>query len=155
MLVVVSGGNLVPKKRLIIFALIAIALASTFSGTDAAEIAQASTVKPIVSNVTIPTHVAAYFSDVPIMVEIARCESHMRHYGTDGEVIRGEIDRGDIGVMQINERYHRKTAEKFNLDIDTLEDNMVYARKLYEREGTKPWISSMKCWGKHVAVAST
>jgi len=87
------------------------------------------------------------------MVEIARCESRMRHYSKSGGVLKGEIDSGDTGVMQINERYHRATAEKLNLNINKLQDNMVYARKLYEREGTTPWASSSKCWSKTAAAA--
>ncbi|MFA6339009.1 MAG: hypothetical protein WCW87_03055 [Candidatus Paceibacterota bacterium] len=90
--------------------------------------------------------VRKYFKDIPILIEIANCESEFRHYTPDGEVIRGKINNQDVGVMQINEKYHLEEANDHDIDIYTLEGNMRYARKLYEKEGTKPWTSSAKCW---------
>ena len=124
------------------------ALASSFNGGNAQTALQNASVTPVAQTLSTEDQVEAYFSDIPVMVEIARCESRMRHYDKNGNVIHGEIDSGDIGVMQINERYHRDTAKKLNLEINKLQDNMVYARKLYEREGTTPWASSSKCWAK-------
>ena len=92
-------------------------------------------------------HVRLYFRDAPIMAEIAACESHFRHLMKNGDPIRGEVNRGDIGVMQVNEYYHREDAEDMGHDIDTLDGNLKYARFLYEKYGTKPWDSSKKCWG--------
>lgn len=80
------------------------------------------------------------------MVNIAECESHFRHFGEDGGVLRGDVDRRDVGVMQINEYFHGKRAEKLGLDLETLAGNLAYARDLYEREGTTPWLASSKCW---------
>lgn len=142
------------RKRLIIFALIALALASSINPTS-----DASTQTVLERSVSAPveTIVRAYFSDIPILIEVAHCESRFRHTLANGFVVRGEINRGDIGVMQINEFYHRENAlEKYNLDIDDLFDNLAYARKLYEEEGTTPWNSSRKCWGAagHVAQSS-
>src|SRR5688572_33441375 len=34
--------------------------------------------------------VREYFKDNPIMAEVARCESRFRHFGTDGEILRGD-----------------------------------------------------------------
>jgi hypothetical protein len=82
------------------------------------------------------------------MVAIAGCESHYRQFDAVGNVFRGEINNLDVGVMQINERYHLQAATKLNIDLDTIEGNMNYARLLYEREGTTPWASSKGCWGK-------
>lgn len=96
---------------------------------------------------------SAYFSDIPVLVEVARCESHFRHFGKDGSVLRGNVDPRDLGVMQINEYFHATTAEKLGLDIESLPGNLAYARYLYEREGTTPWLSSVKCWGKENHVA--
>ncbi len=97
--------------------------------------------------------VHVYWSDAPIMRSVAWCESRLRQFDNDGNPIRGEINSGDIGVMQINEYYHRETAQKLGYDIDTLEGNLGYARYLYEREGVRPWNSSAKCWsdGGHIA----
>lgn len=90
------------------------------------------------------------FSDIPILAEISRCESQFRQFDKNGEVLRGVVNNKDVGVMQINEYYHLDTAEKANINIYTLEGNLEYGRKLYEKFGTDPWNSSKPCWGKSV-----
>jgi hypothetical protein len=96
-------------------------------------------------------YVRQYFKDAPIMVQIAKCESHFRQLDSDGEIHRGRANPADVGVMQINEFYHLDTAQKKSMDIYTIEGNTAYARDLYEREGTAPWNSSKACWGKYLA----
>lgn len=92
--------------------------------------------------------VRAYFADVPVLADIASCESHFTHVNqSTGEVLRGRANSSDVGVMQINEYYHTNTAEKMNLDLHVMEDNLRYARFLYEQEGTRPWNASKHCWG--------
>ena len=93
----------------------------------------------------------AYFKDDPILVEIARCESRFRHLDKNGNILRGEVNKGDLGLMQINEYYHAEKAEELGLDLKSLEGNMAYAKYLYNREGSKPWNSSSKCWKKNMA----
>jgi hypothetical protein len=104
-------------------------------------------------------YVRQYFSDIPIMIQIAKCESTFRQLDDNGDVHRGSIDPEDVGVMQINEHYQLETAEKENYNIYTLEGNTAYARELYEKEGTKPWDSSKACWGKYqdqdIAMSTT
>ena len=95
--------------------------------------------------------VRSYFRDLPIVVEIASCESNFRHTLSDGSVLRGRIDDDDIGVMQINKRYHQDSADRLNLDLNDIYDNMVYARILYNDAGTKPWNPSAPCWKKTLA----
>ena len=92
--------------------------------------------------------VKAYFADIPIMIEVAKCESRYRHYDTTGDVLRGVVNNLDRGVMQINEGYHLSTSQKLGYDILTLEGNMAYARYLYQTQGTRPWLSSSPCWAK-------
>jgi len=75
-----------------------------------------------------------YFSDIPILAEVARCESTFRHTLDDGSVLRGRVDPRDTGVMQINTYYHQATAEAMGLDIEDFYHNMVYARHLYETQ---------------------
>jgi len=94
-------------------------------------------------------YVRQYFSDIPIMIAIARCESHFRQLDPDGEIHRGQKNNADVGVMQINEFYHGKTADRKDYNIYTIEGNTAYARDLYERQGTEPWSSSKACWGKY------
>jgi hypothetical protein len=92
-----------------------------------------------------------YFADIPVMIEIARCESTFRHTLEDGSVLQGRVDPADTGVMQINKRYHLKTATAMNLDLETIEDNMAYARHLYETQGVQPWSASAPCWNRSLA----
>ncbi len=86
------------------------------------------------------------------MIQIARCESTFRHTLPDGTVLRGVVDNADTGVMQINTRYHGETAESLGLDLSVFEDNLAYARYLYEKQGTKPWSASAPCWTKTIAM---
>jgi len=103
---------------------------------------------------TVEQYVREYFEESPVLAEVARCESRFRHFGKNGDIIRGEVNSRDVGVMQINEHYHKATAAKLGLNIYSLDGNLAYAKYLYDREGTQPWVSSSKCWGleNHVAV---
>ncbi len=95
--------------------------------------------------------VREYFSDIPVMIQVARCESTFRHTLEDGTVLRGKVDNRDTGVMQINSYYHGKAAAELGLDLENFEDNMAYARHLYETQGTQPWSASSPCWGASLA----
>lgn len=95
--------------------------------------------------------VREYFKDIPVLIQVARCESTFRHTLSDGSVLQGKVDSADTGVMQINKRYHAGTAEKLGLDLNDIEDNMAYARYLYEQQGTQPWKASAPCWNKSLA----
>lgn len=96
--------------------------------------------------------VRSYFKDVPVLIEVARCESEFRHQLKDGSVLTGRIDPADTGVMQINKRFHQATATKMELNIDDIFGNLAYARHLYETQGTRPWNASMSCWGHTLAA---
>ena len=106
------------------------------------------------STASVEVAVRDYFKDIPVMIQIARCESQFRHTLADGSVLRGERDGADTGVMQINTRYHSITATELGLDLTSFEDNMAYARYLYEKQGTQPWKASSACWGRTLAVAN-
>lgn len=95
--------------------------------------------------------VRAYFSDIPVMIEVAQCESHFRHTLADGSVLRGVVDSRDVGVMQINTFYHARQAASLGLNLENLHDNMAYARFLYEKQGVQPWTASAPCWNRTVA----
>ena len=95
--------------------------------------------------------VREYFADIPIMIQVARCESTFRHTLADGSILRGFVDDRDTGVMQINLGYHGETAEELGLDMEDIYDNMAYARDLYERQGTQPWSASAPCRGRTLA----
>lgn len=105
---------------------------------------------PLMANTpqTLEEYVREYYADEPILAEIARCESTFRHLNEKGEVLRGEVNNQDVGVMQINLYYHGETAEKLGYDPMTLEGNLAYARELHEKKGTAPWSASAPCWKK-------
>ena len=108
----------------------------------------------IVDEHGVETIVRNYFSDIPVMIQVAKCESTFRHTLADGSVLRGKVDSADTGVMQINTRYHGKTADELGLNLENIYDNMAYARHLYEAQGTQPWSASSPCWGRTIAMTN-
>ena len=93
-----------------------------------------------------------YFKDIPVMIQVARCESTFRQNLPDGSVLTGKVDSADTGVMQINRRYHGAAAASLELDLNDIYDNMAYARHLYEKQGIQPWSASSPCWGPTLAA---
>jgi len=101
----------------------------------------------------IEAYVREKYADKPILVDIARCESTFRQFDADGRVIRGKVNNGDVGVMQINEKYNGDKANELGYDIYTVEGNLEFARYLYDKYGTNPWSSSAKCWSDSRGLA--
>lgn len=112
----------------------------------ALEVNNTEVFEPVKNDLTVEEYVNKYFSDIPVLVEVARCESQYRQHSKNGRVLSGKVNEFDKGVMQINELYHLEKAERLGLDIGTLEGNTAYARYLFESKGLQPWISSSKCW---------
>lgn len=52
----------------------------------------------------------------------------------------------DIGLFQINEKYHLDNAKSLGIDIYTAEGNTKYAIMLYNKNGTRDWDASKPCW---------
>jgi hypothetical protein len=104
---------------------------------------------PLTDSKNVERFINDYFADIPIMAKVAKCESRYRQY-KNGEVLQGEQNSLDRGVMQINLHYHGKTAEEMGLDVHNIDDNVAYARYLYEKQGVKPWMSSSPCWNKYL-----
>ena len=106
-----------------------------------------------VEELSVEKYVEKYFSDIPVLKEVAKCESRFRQEDKNGNILKGTINSFDRGVMQINELYHLDRAENLGYDISELSGNVSYARHLFEREGLKPWNSSASCWKKSQAYA--
>jgi hypothetical protein len=104
-------------------------------------------VEEIIETKTEKEIILEYFKDIPILQEVARCESTYRQHKEDGTVLKGIVNNKDIGAFQINTYYHLQTATKLGLDIYSLEGNLAYARYLYNNQGTSPWSASQGCWG--------
>ena len=92
--------------------------------------------------------IESYFADVPVLEAIATCESHNTQFNDDGTVYRGKVNPKDVGVMQINERFHLKRSKQLGYNIYTLEGNLAYAKELYQEQGVAPWSASAFCWGR-------
>lgn len=98
-------------------------------------------------NVDVEAKVRAFFYDTSVMIEIARCESKFRQYTDFGNPLYGGAGGQMVGVFQVNAPVHKAYARSIGFDIETLEGNLGYAKHLYQKEGTRPWLSSFPCWG--------
>lgn len=92
------------------------------------------------SRESIEAKVRATFSEAPVMVEVARCESTFRQLNDAGGVFRGGTGGGYLGIFQIGESLHKDVALQKGFDILTVDGNIGYAKYMYDREGTRPWI---------------
>lgn len=90
--------------------------------------------------------IAEHFIDTPILKKIALCESQNRQFSGEGVVLRGHVNPQDVGLMQINEKYHLQAAQNLGFNIYTLEGNIGYTKHLYATQGVKPWVHSSSCW---------
>jgi len=100
----------------------------------------------------IEAYVRAQYSDTPILIDIARCESRFHQFNKDGTVVRGEVNNKDVGIMQINEIYHAEAATKMGVNIYSTEGNVAFGKYLYQKYGVSPWSASSRCWSDN-AVA--
>lgn len=119
-----------------------VAVAQDVTNSDNTQ-AKSSIEKPL----TLEKYVREYFKETPVLAEIARCESTFRQVGKDGKVLRGEANKSDLGLLQVNEYYHGEKAVDLGFDLNTVNGNLAYGKYLYDKEGTKPWSASEKCWG--------
>jgi hypothetical protein len=111
-----------------------------------------ATSTPVHDAVAVEKQVRDYFADIPVMIEIARCESKFRQFTDAGNVLRGGSGGGMVGIFQFFESIHAETALGLGFDLLTIEGNLGYARHLYTSEGTTPWVS---CVPAVLPVAAT
>lgn len=90
---------------------------------------------------------------LPALKPICACESVGKkdgtptHYESDGiTVLRGRINSDDVGMCQINLKWHEETATQMGLDLFKEKDNITYANFLYTTQGNEPWGWSKHCW---------
>jgi hypothetical protein len=117
--------------------------------------ASTSTVASTTSTQTVEETVREYFADIPVMIEIARCESKFRQFTDSGNVMRGGVGRQMVGVFQFFDRYHVGPANALGFDIETVAGNLAYARHLYNLESTAPWNSARTCWDVPALAGTT
>jgi hypothetical protein len=99
--------------------------------------------------------VRATFADAPAMIKVAECESKFRQFTDAGNVLHGGMDGKMIGVYQLYGDVHRQAALNLGFDIDTMLGNISYARYLYDKQGTDPWMSSFSCWNDKTTEGTT
>jgi len=87
---------------------------------------------------------AAFFRQNPIMLKVAACESSLRHFDWNGQVVIGGVTP-DVGVFQINP-VHEHELRTYRLDPRDFSHNVAFAHYLYQRDGLRPWNSSRNCW---------
>ena len=122
---------------------------SIIDSTVVRQIEDRKTNKDVENIMSTESYVREYFKDIPIMIQIARCESTFKQLNNDGEAIRNHKSSA-TGVMQIMASIHEDDAAELGMDINTLEGNIRFAEYLYNKYGTRPWNSSKPCWGKYL-----
>ncbi len=95
---------------------------------------------------TIVSTSSKYGLDTEMALRIAKCESGLQQYDTDGKVVRGKVNPKDVGIFQINEAYHLKQSEELGYDIYSTDGNIGYALWLMKHGGSQHWRSSRSCW---------
>ena len=83
------------------------------------------------------------FPEAPIMVAVAKCESNF------DPLADRESRNVDVGLFQINQ-VHLSRLRELGLDRRNLQDNLTYARMLYEEQGLGPWYMSEHCWSQYL-----
>ncbi|OHA58649.1 MAG: hypothetical protein A2571_02675 [Candidatus Vogelbacteria bacterium RIFOXYD1_FULL_44_32] len=85
---------------------------------------------------------------------IAFCESTYQQFNADsGTVLRGIHNPLDVGIFQINEKYHLEKSQTLGFDIYTAEGNIDYALWLMSHEGAGHWKWSKPCWSQKINPA--
>lgn len=122
--------------------------ATTTPTVDPAPIvmAKATTKAPSITDmITAKAHEAGVNANTAL--KIAYCESTYRQFTEDGNVLRGEHNKADVGIFQINEEYHLAKSQSLGYDIYSTTGNIDYAIWLMQHEGTRHWHWSQPCWG--------
>lgn len=112
---------------------------SAAASVSAADVATSTVTK--LTPAEIEAKVRTYFADIPVMIDIARCESEFRQFTDSGNVFYGGAGQGMVGIFQFYESIHQAGALALGFDLRTVEGNLGYARHLYNTQGTEPWIS--------------
>ena len=83
-----------------------------------------------------------------VLQRIANCESRNKQFDKNGNVLRGNQNRHDVGRFQINEKIWGKIASSTGYDIYTWEGNTKMALYIYKKQGLNAWAWSFLCWHK-------
>ena len=81
--------------------------------------------------------------DIDLVQSIAKCESQFNPNAVS--------PTNDVGVMQINVKYHLEKSKKLGYDIFDLIGNIRYGIFLIQTDGTRHYLASKKCWLKELS----
>jgi hypothetical protein len=128
-------------KTFFAFLFLFVCLASYVPAQAAESVASTTASTTKLTPVEIEAKVRAAFADVPVMIEIARCESKFRQFTDAGNVFYGGQGQGMIGIFQFYESIHKPIATTLGYDLATVDGNIAYAKHLYKEQGVTPWQS--------------
>ena len=75
--------------------------------------------------------IARVFKDDPYTaIRVAHCESRLRQ-----EKIGQNEDSIDVGVFQINQKWHNQRGNAYDID-----ENIRIAKEIYDEQGWNPWV---------------
>lgn len=79
--------------------------------------------------------------DYPFLFALACRETRFNHANPEDptKVFVGKEDEDDTGIMQINKRIHKDLLEEKGLNADVFEDNIAFAKFLYDKKGIDHW----------------
>jgi len=97
-------------------------------------------------NVRIEALATKYRVDVSVANRIIKCESSFKENAFNKNIKDGVHWSTDFGYFQVNDFFHEKEMIKIGLDIHTPNDNLEYGFYLLQRDGTRHWKASSKCW---------
>ena len=76
------------------------------------------------------------------LYEIAKCESGLRQFRSDGSVVRSHTN--DVGILQINVPVWGREAQRLGYDIYSLEGNIRMAHYVLKVQGYSAWVCNRK-----------
>ena len=74
-----------------------------------------------------------------MMLDIAYCESNLRHFNADGTVLMGR-KTADVGILQISIKHWDKELKAQGIDYWTLEGNLRAAKYILDKQGVDAWV---------------
>lgn len=96
-----------------------------------------------------------FFTGYQDLKEICACETTWNKeaepvHSINGAVVinKDSVIGTDVGICQINTYYHEKRAKQLGYDLYELEDNIAFAKLLFNEQGVTPWKWSKKCHNK-------
>lgn len=103
----------------------------------------------------IETQNTAIWVGYPQLKRICSCESAFggpnnepRQFDSNGAMIVGKPNPADWGACQINSTLWQKISMQLGYDIKTYAGNIGFAKWLYDKKGSNPWLWSSGCWSK-------